>query len=379
VTLTRRTNLPKGRSAVKIRKASNTLTVAEWENFVCAYKNLREGLFKGVAKPSLDDFADEHADAFKDKHMDWHVHTMPADADRPDWGVLFFAWHRMFLNEFENRLRREVPGVTIPYWNAFKEPFPEELKKISDNDGAVISPSQLHLPNFDEPDFEKFQHDFEVGYHNDVHAILGGTVGRAHSPRDATFWLHHAFVDRQWGHWFEKHNGALPPTMEQSLHGDTIVTGKKVKDVLHTTQLDYVYGNGIYNNVASKGSDTFAATAEKGMILCASYAENLHAKIHVAALSNVALFLTLQPFMNGIPMAKLGVFPPDTGYVDLKAGKFDVPKEQGHIHIFKKPVGSGFSYIIEAVNGTRLAIFTEITDFTADDGKGASDYEMLYI
>ncbi len=181
---------------MKIRKASNTLTATEWDNFVCAYKNLREGLFKGVAKPTLDDFADEHAAAFKEKNHAWYVHSH--EADRGHWGIMFFAWHRVFLNEFENRLRREVPGVTIPYWNAFKEPFPEELKKVSDNNGAVISPSQLSLPNFAEIDFETFQHDFDTGYHNQVHAILGRTVGRAHSPRDATFWLHHAFVDRQW-------------------------------------------------------------------------------------------------------------------------------------------------------------------------------------
>jgi len=31
------------------------------------------------------------------------------------------------------------------------------------------------------------------------------------------------------------------------------------------------------------------------------------------------------------------------------------------------------------VNGTRLAEFTQITDFTANDGEGACDYNMLYI
>ena len=230
---------------MNIRKASNTLTAAEWDNFVCAFKNIKEGLFKGVAKPTLDDFADEHAAAFKEKNHSWYVHAHAIE--RMHWGVMFFAWHRMFLNEFENRLRREVAGVTIPYWNALKEPFPEELKKISDNNGAEIPANKLSLPNFNETDFEIFQQDLETGYHNQVHAYLGGTVGRRHSPRDATFWLHHAFVDRKWGHWFEKHNGALPPTMESWLQGDEIVKNKKVKDVLHTPQLDYVYGNGIYN------------------------------------------------------------------------------------------------------------------------------------
>lgn len=52
---------------MKIRKAANALTAAEWENFICAFKNLREGLFKGVARPTMDDFADEHAAAFKER------------------------------------------------------------------------------------------------------------------------------------------------------------------------------------------------------------------------------------------------------------------------------------------------------------------------
>ena len=200
-----------GSSTMKVRKSSRTMTPAEWENFICAFKNMREGLFKGVAKPTLDDFADEHAAAFKEKNHDWYVHSHDYD-ERGHWGLMFFAWHRVFLNEFENRLRREVPGVTIPYWNAFKDPFPEELKKISDNQGERVDFTGISLPNFSEDDFERFQHDLEWNYHNHVHAFLGGTVGRRHSPRDATFWLHHAFVDRQWGHWFQKHNGATPPT-----------------------------------------------------------------------------------------------------------------------------------------------------------------------
>jgi len=363
---------------MEIRKASRTLTPGEWEDFVRAFKNLREGLFKGVAKPTLDDFADEHAASMKMKGMSWSVHTMPP-YDRAHWGLMFFAWHRVFLNEFENRLRREVPGVTLPYWNALKNPVPEELKPIADNAGTVIPPKSLHLPNFAETDFETFQHDLEVGYHNDVHVALGHTMGRAHSPRDATFWLHHAFVDRQWGHWFEKHDGAVPPSLDQLIKGDEIVTGKKVKDVLHTPQLDYVYDNGVYYNVQDKGSTTFKSSLDQGMILTADLGGDRLAKISVYQITNVAAFILLQPFLHGIPMAKLGVFPPNTTYVDLIAAKFDVPADQAHVRIVKNTAKSEATYTIEAVNGTRLAPFTGITDFTADGGEGATVYEMLYI
>lgn len=104
---------------------------------------MKEGLLKGAAKPTLDDFADEHAAAFKKNH-DWHVHT---DPDNGHQGTMFFAWHRVFLNECENRLRREVPSVTLPYGNVCKDPFPEAVKKISDNEGKSVAGARAHLPD----------------------------------------------------------------------------------------------------------------------------------------------------------------------------------------------------------------------------------------
>jgi len=107
---------------MKVRKNQKNMTTIEWENFICAFRNLKEGFLKGVERPSLDDFADEHAIAFKDsgngKLHEWKAHSHDGHV-----GTHFLAWHRVFLNEFENRLRREVPDVTIPYWNAFKDPF----------------------------------------------------------------------------------------------------------------------------------------------------------------------------------------------------------------------------------------------------------------
>lgn len=362
---------------MKVRKSSRTMSAAEWDNFVCAFKDIKEGLFKGVAKPTLDDFADEHAAAFKEKNHNWYVHSH--GNDRGHWGLMFFAWHRVFLNEFENRLRREVPGVTIPYWNAIKDPFPEELKKISDNEGERVNFKGVALPNFANQDFESFQHDIETGYHNYVHAALGGTVAGGHSPRDATFWLHHAFVDRQWGHWYQKHNGATPPSMESSIRGDEIVVGKQVKDVLHTTQLGYVYDNGVYSNVDRKGSTSAPVTLSEGMILNIKMTEDFYAKILVSQLTSVAAFLVLQQFPYCKPGTKLGVFPPSTTYCDLIVGKFDVPLEKAHVRVTKKTVGTNTTYVMEPVNGAKLAIFTGITDFTSNNGEGSTDYEMLNI
>jgi hypothetical protein len=76
-----------GDCTMKIRKDQKYLTSAEWDNFICAYKDITQGLLKGVDKPSLDDFADEHAAAFKEKNHDWYVHSH-ADK-RGHWGLHF--------------------------------------------------------------------------------------------------------------------------------------------------------------------------------------------------------------------------------------------------------------------------------------------------
>ena len=166
--------------------------------------------------------------------------------------------------------------------------------------------------------------------------------------------------------------------MGQPIKGDEIVRGKRVEDVLHTAQLDYVYDNGVYGNLLRKGSDDFTARLEKGMILSADLGDDLHVKISIYATTDVAVFLISQLFVHGIPGAKHGVFPPETAYANLLTGKFGVPKAEAHIQIIKGISNTGASYRIEPVNGTRLAQFTGITDFTADGGEGATDYEMLY-
>ena len=168
--------------------------------------------------------------------------------------------------------------------------------------------------------------------------------------------------------------------MDQLIKGDEIVKGKRVRDVLHTPQLGYVYGDGIFNDIEKQGSSAFVSNLEEGMILCAKLSgDDYYAKLLVLRLTSVAAFITMQQFPNCLPGAKVPIWPSDTMYCDLRAGKVDVSKEQADILIVKKPAGSAVTYRIEAVNGTQLEEFTGITDFTANKGEGAIDGEMLYI
>src|SRR6266576_7126340 len=89
----------------------------------------------------------------------------------------------------------------------------------------------------------------------------------------------------------------------------------------------------VYHNVQDKGSTTFKSSLDQGMILTADLGGDLLAKILVYQITNVAAIILLQPLLHGIPMAQLGVFPPNTTYVDLKAAKIDVPADQAHVRI----------------------------------------------
>ena len=376
---------------MKVRKNQKMLTQSEWDDFVDAFKAVREGFLKGVEKPTLDDFADEHAAAFKEKNEDWLVHSHFEKGELHHRGLHFLAWHRVFLNEFENRLRREVPGVTIPYWNALLDPVPEELKPISDDQCERVDFDGVNLKWFGQPDnpypFNDFQFELEWGYHNQVHSELSrrklnpfrSTIGKRRSPRDGVFWLHHAFVDLQWGHWLQKTNGEVP-NPDATIKGDEIVPGKRVRDVLHTPQLGYVYGNGIYNAIRTKGQSDFHTELEKDMVLCAKLpGEERYYKLWVVNLSSVAAFITVQDFPGGIPGMRSPLWPTDTMYCDLRFRQLNVSADSGHLRITKSTSGSSTKYELYAKNGVEMAEFLGTTDFTADDGAGALDPEMLYI
>jgi hypothetical protein len=48
--------------------------------------------------------------------------------------------------------------------------------------------------------------------------------------------------------------------------------------------------------------------------------------------------------------------------------------------VFRKTTsGSSDTYVVSAVNGTQLAEYNGMSDFTADGGEGAPDFEMLTI
>lgn len=164
-------------------------------------------------------------------------------------GVLhFLIWHRVFLNDFEERLRA-LPGfecVTVPFWtydystqpNDRRSLFGTENTKLGQADhngclgGAFASvthtlngseavciqrtptPSLLSslsgatfadLAQLGEPSFPAFSDGFQ-NTHGLPHVAVGGALSTHFSPIDPAFFVHHSNVDRLFALWQDCHD-----------------------------------------------------------------------------------------------------------------------------------------------------------------------------
>jgi tyrosinase len=69
------------------------------------------------------------------------------------------------------------------------------------------------MPVYDMPPWNSASDGFRnhlegwrgVNLHNRVHVWVGGQMATGVSPNDPVFWLHHAFIDRLWTQWQERH------------------------------------------------------------------------------------------------------------------------------------------------------------------------------
>ena len=167
----------------------------------------------------------------------------------------FATWHRAFLWEFENELRKVSgdPSLTIPYidWGAEASAFQGLIDKSAaitpkfyaqqngqcltgqiydsfalpkgDSRGTciyrqntttgtqqefVLSPGWADIDNqvTKFSDFTKFSNFFENGFHNEVHRKFGGILGTSSSPFDPLFFAHHGFVESVFQNWQFVHN-----------------------------------------------------------------------------------------------------------------------------------------------------------------------------
>ncbi|WP_309063885.1 tyrosinase family protein [Streptomyces sp.] len=242
---------------VYVRKDAATLTAGEKRRFVNALLEVkRRGEYDEFVRMHVEYYASDGERGLRTAHM----------------APSFLPWHRRFLLDLENALRRVDSSVTLPYWDwtrdrtATSVPWAADLLggngrrsdhrvmtgpfahregnwalKVGVTEGEFLTrdlgrrSAPIDLPTkselewaLKEPEYDVAPWDSTVtrGFrnrlegwgtgrgsaswrnHNRVHRWVGGAMLSAASVNDPVFWLHHAFVDLQWYRWQRRHRGA---------------------------------------------------------------------------------------------------------------------------------------------------------------------------
>ncbi|MFJ4685879.1 tyrosinase family protein [Streptomyces sp. NPDC088789] len=236
------------------RKSVSALTATEKRRFVEALLELkRRGEY----------------DAFVRMHIDYYVADGEGGLRTAHMAPSFLPWHRRFLLDLEEALRRVDSSVTIPYWDwtrdrsATSVPWTDDLlggngrsrdRKVMDGPfahgtgGWTIrenvtdtefltrdlgrSKDPIGLPTKDDVEAAMKDSVYDVspwnstsksGFrnklegwgsgqgsaswrtHNRVHRWVGGAMLGGASVNDPVFWLHHAYLDLLWQRWQQRH------------------------------------------------------------------------------------------------------------------------------------------------------------------------------
>jgi tyrosinase len=154
----------------------------------------------------------------------------------PHQSALFLPWHRAYLFAFEDALRAiGAATVTLPFWDwtvlreipplVKEEPLTSDRDENPDPNGLPFASTIAQI--LDEQSFERFGGldceplsaggDLENA-HGTVHTWVGPTMGSPHAAEDPLFWFHHAYVDKLWHDWQQRHSGE-PPCPTEKLEG----------------------------------------------------------------------------------------------------------------------------------------------------------------
>ena len=182
----------------------------------------------------------------------------------------FLSWHRWYLLQYENLLRRANCNVTLSYWdwslasgNAFRTrsqdlwysgdsgyggngegsddcvqtgPFRMSAWNLVPSADATclsrkfngIPPDSIAIQkvlNFPANQFEEFEVALRVNLHDTVHCLIDGTMCSIDSAAAPEFFLHHGFIDKIWADWQKNsyaHHNAYFPSVKGNMPGSQI-------------------------------------------------------------------------------------------------------------------------------------------------------------
>ena len=220
----------------RVRKEFTRMDIKERKRYINAYKTAS---VNARFKLDYQRIVAAHINA-----PDELLHTTP---------VIFFPWHRWFLVQFENLLRRIDCRVTLPYWDwsrvahhwwrgsRYKDiwnpgqhglggdghgwdqcvedgPFSKDKWKLLNVSGGgclrrnfkhvALTGNTHHLRrtlSLPLKDFLQFEDTVRNIYHGDLHDLIRGTMWTSMTASNAPeMVLHHSFLDKLWAEWQKK-------------------------------------------------------------------------------------------------------------------------------------------------------------------------------
>ena len=246
----------------RIRKEFNTMTTAERRTYINAIKIASTD---PRYKADYDRLLTSHRILFNSQiHEQEH----------------FLTWHRWFILQYENLLRKIDCTVTVAYWDwsqvsgtAWRGeaqdiwftgdsgfggnggvtflwcvqtgPFREAVWKLVPSanfeclsrqfiDRPPDSIAVQEVLNTPAGDFKsKFEFALRGNLHDTVHCLISGTMCTADAASAPEFFLHHGFIDKIWADWQAKsdqHKNAFFPTVSGVMPG-TQLTPRSVIDL----------------------------------------------------------------------------------------------------------------------------------------------------
>ena len=223
-------------SCYRVRKEFTEMTIEERKRYINTYKLAS---VHPLFKKDYEKMVRLHLNA-----PDYLLHHTP---------TIFFPWHRWFLVEFENLLRRIDCRVTVPYWDWSKVahhwwreseiqdlwnsgdhgfggngneangfcvengPFSKDKWRILDVSGGGCLRRNFTKSSFRDAehvrktlslpltDFFRFDQIVRDEYHAPTHDRIGCTMMHPHSSSNAPAMpLHHSFLDKIWYQWQKK-------------------------------------------------------------------------------------------------------------------------------------------------------------------------------
>jgi hypothetical protein len=267
-----------GACATTLRHDARDLTPQQWSAFVAAVQTMQQ---RPNATPSTFDRLTK-------------LHTTMSSSVHGT--ALFFAWHRRFLKDFENKLRAIDPTVSLPYWNWAQDsnapersyiwgarylggngggpndvvqtgpfaswrplnPQPHGLKRQWSNGTRIApwaSPESINSAIASSGSYDTLRRAIEPVPHGTVHVNVGGDMSTLNgSPNDPVFWLFHAYVDKIWADWQNAH-----PTLALTSYGGPNADGSAAK---------------LSDTLPGFGTDTVQSIMDtRSPALCYAYAE----------------------------------------------------------------------------------------------------------